>query len=47
MNQEKNWVTSVFAWKKFKFLGFFLGKNGTDIFYSCAQKRTVKSQGEA
>ena len=32
MNMDKSKVTSIFAVKRFKFLGFCLGKNGTGIF---------------
>ena len=31
MNAEKSKVTSIFAVKEFKFLGFNLGKNGNSI----------------
>ena len=46
MNREKSRVTSVFAWKKFKFLGFSLGKNGTGIFIRAHKSALRKAKAK-
>ena len=38
MNKEKSKVTSIFAQKNFKFLGFCLGKNGQGIYIRAHRK---------
>lgn len=45
MNTEKSQVTSVFANKKFKFLGVCLGKNGSGI-YICAYRKSLSKANE-
>ena len=44
MNTEKSKVTSIFAQKKFKFLGFCLGKNGNGIFIRAHRKSLAKAK---
>ena len=46
MNMEKSRVTSVFAWKKFKFLGFCLGKNGKGIFIRVHKSAQQKAKAK-
>lgn len=46
MNIEKSRATSVFAWKKFKFLGFCLGKNGTGIFIRAHKSAQRKAKAK-
>ena len=45
MNAEKSKVTSIFAQKNFKFLGFCLGKNGNGI-YIRAHRRSLNKAKE-
>ena len=44
MNTEKSKVTSIFAQKKFKFLGFCLGKSGNGIFIRAHRKSLAKAK---
>ena len=44
LNTEKSKVTSIFAKKKFKFLGFCLGKNGHDIYIRVHRKSLAKAK---
>ena len=44
MNAEKSKVTSIFAQKNFKFLGFCLGKNGNGIFIRAHRKSLAKAK---
>ena len=44
MNTEKSKVTGVFAKKKFKFLGFCLGKNGSGIYIRAHRKSLEKAK---
>ena len=44
MNTEKSKVTSIFAQKNFKFLGFCLGKNGNGIFIRAHRKSLDKAK---
>lgn len=44
MNTEKSKVTSIFAQKKFKFLGFCLGKNGRGIYIRAHRKLLAKAK---
>jgi len=46
INREKSRATSVFAWKKFKFLGFYLGKNGTNIFILAHKNALQKTKAK-
>ena len=46
MNRKKSRVTSVFAGKKFKFLGFSLGKNGTGIFIRAHKSALRKAKAK-
>lgn len=46
MNKEKSRVTSVFAWKKYKFLGFCLGKNGKGIFIRAHKSAQRKAKAK-
>lgn len=46
MNKEKSRATRVFAWKKFKFLGFCLGKNGKDIFIRAHKSAQRKAKAK-
>ena len=41
---EKSKVTSIFAQKNFKFLGFCLGKNGNGIFIRAHRKSLDKAK---
>ena len=43
-NAEKSKVTSIFAQKKFKFLGFCLGKNGSGIFIRAHKSSLQKAR---
>lgn len=43
MNMEKSKITSVFAVRKFKFLGFCLGKNGQGVFIRVHSKSLRKA----
>ena len=45
MNTEKSKVTSIFAVKEFKFLGFCMGKNGGGI-YICAHRKSLNKAKE-
>ncbi len=47
MNAEKSKVTSIFAQKNFKFLGFCLGKNGNGIFIRAHRKSLAKAKENA
>ena len=47
MNTEKSKVTSIFAVKEFKFLGFCLGKNGKRHLHPCAPKVAEQGKGKA
>lgn len=44
MNIEKSKVVSVFAIKRFKFLGFCLGKNGKGIYIRAHKKSLAKAK---
>ena len=44
MNTEKSKVTSIFAQKNFKFLGFCLGKNGSGIYIRAHRKSLNKAK---
>ena len=44
MNKEKSKVTSTFAQKNFKFLGFCLGKNGQGIYIRAHRKSLAKAK---
>ncbi len=44
MNTEKSKVVSVFAIKRFKFLGFCLGKNGKGIYIRAHKKSLAKAK---
>ncbi len=44
MNTEKSKVTGVFAQKKFKFLGFCLGKNGSGVYIRAHRKSLEKAK---
>lgn len=44
MNREKSKVTSIVAQKKFKFLGFCLGKNGKGIYIRVHEKSLKKAK---
>ena len=44
MNAEKSKVTSIFARKEFKFLGFCLGKNGNGIYIRAHRKSLNKTK---
>ena len=44
MNTEKSKVTSVFAQKDFKFLGFCLGKNGNGVYIRAHRKSLNKAK---
>jgi len=44
MNTEKSKVTSIFAQKRFKFLGFCIGKNGNGIFIRVHGKSLQKAK---
>ena len=44
MNKEKSKVTSIFAQKNFKFLGFCLGKNGQGIYIRAHRKSLAKAK---
>ena len=44
MNAEKSKVTSIFAQKNFKFLGFCLGKNGNGIYIRAHRKSLKKAK---
>ena len=44
MNTEKSKVTSIFAKKKVKFLGFCLGKNGHGIYIRVHRKSLAKAK---
>ena len=44
MNAEKSKVTSIFARKEFKFLGFCLGKNGNGIYIRAHRKSLNKAK---
>lgn len=44
MNAEKSKVTSIFAQKNFKFLGFCLGKNGNGIYIRAHRKSLNKAK---
>ena len=44
MNTEKSKVTSIFAQKNFKFLGFCLGKNGHGSFIRVHRKSLTKAK---
>ena len=44
MNAEKSKVTSIFARKGFKFLGFCLGKNGNGIYIRAHRKSLNKAK---
>ena len=44
MNTEKSKVTSIFAQKKFKFLGFCLGRNGSGIYIRVHRKSLAKAK---
>ena len=44
MNTEKSKVTSVFAVEEFKFLGFCIGKNGSDIYIRAHRKSLNKAK---
>ncbi len=46
MNMEKSKVTSIFARKKFKFLGFCIGKNGKGIFICVHSKSLGKAKAK-
>ena len=41
MNTEKSKVTSIFAVKEFKFLGFCIGKNGSGIYVRAHRKLSL------
>lgn len=43
VNREKSKVTSVFAIRKFKFLGSALGRNGSGVFIRVHLKRLINS----
>ena len=44
MNTEKSKVTSVFAQRNFKFLGFCLGKNGSGVYIRAHRKSLKKAK---
>ena len=44
MNTEKSKVVSVFAIKRFKFLGFCIGKNGNGIYIRAHKKSLAKAK---
>ena len=44
MNTEKSKVTSIFAVKEFKFLGFCIGKNGSGIYIRAHRKSLNKAK---
>ena len=44
MNTEKSKVTSIFAQKEFKFLGFCLGKNGSGVYIRAHRKSLAKAK---
>ena len=44
MNTEKSKVTSIFAQKNFKFLGFCLSKNGSSIYIRAHRKSLNKAK---
>jgi len=44
MNTEKSKVTSIFAQKKFKFLGFCLGRNGNGTYIRVHRKSLAKAK---
>ena len=44
MNAEKSKVTSVYAQKNFKFLGFCLGKNGNGVYIRAHRKSLKKAK---
>lgn len=44
MNTEKSKVTSIFAQRSFKFLGFCLGKNGKEIFIRAHRNSLQKAK---
>lgn len=44
MNAEKSKVTSVYAQKNFKFLGFCLGKNGSGVYIRAYRKSLKKAK---
>ena len=44
MNTEKSKVTSIFAQKKFKFLGFCLGRNGSGTYIRVHRKSLAKAK---
>ena len=44
MNTEKSKVTSVFAQKSFKFLGFCMGKNGSGVYIRVHRKSLKKAK---
>ena len=46
MNMEKSKVTSIFAIKNFKFLGFCLGKNGKGVFIRVHSKSLRKAKAK-
>lgn len=46
MNMDKSKVTSIFATKKFKFLGFCLGKNGVGIYIRAHKSSLQKAKAK-
>lgn len=46
MNMDKSKVTSIFALKKFKFLGFCLGKNGAGIYIRAHRSSLRKAKAK-
>ena len=46
MNMDKSKVTSIFAVKRFKFLGFCLGKNGTGIYIRAHRSSLRKAKAK-
>lgn len=46
MNMDKSKVTSIFAVKKFKFLGFCLGKNGAGIYIRAHKSSLQKAKAK-
>ncbi len=44
MNTEKSKVTSIFAQKKFKFLGFCLGRTGSGTYIRVHRKSLAKAK---
>ena len=44
MNTEKSKVTSIFAVKEFKFLGFCIGRNGSGIYIRAHRKSLNKAK---